>query len=622
MKVNISRLPDALRECTSEVAEQLDFVLDGNGYELHAEEGETLSVKFDGKVISVVYPALNQYFRGLKLAKQHFDKKGFEVSESFVLDELGIMLDCSRNAVRSVEHLKEIIRNLALMGYNQLQLYTEETYEIEEEPYFGYMRGRYTAQELKYLDDYAARFGIELVPCIQTLAHLNQIFRWAPYGQIHDVSDIMLVDEEKTYELIDRMFAAMSKNIRSRKIHIGMDEAHLLGRGVYEDKHGAVKNRSELMVKHLKRVCELADKYGYKPMMWSDMFFRLVNDGGYYMKADKQIPQEVKELVPENLSLVYWDYYNLDREMYDAMLDHHLSFNRGVVFGGGAWMWHGFAPCNKFAIESTKIALDACADKGVKKVLMTMWGDNGAECSDLAVLPTLSFTAECAYGHNDEETQKTAFLALTDIELDKFMAIEAVNVIDKYAKPNCNNPSKYMLYNDCIGGLFDYHVKEGDGAVYEEYVKTLKSVEKSAGKYAYIFATQRALAEVLLLKYELGVMTRNAYKTRDPKAVKALLSSHYYPLVKKLENFYDAFEEQWAKENKPFGFEVQDYRLGGLIKRVEHCIARLEKFAAGKLDKIPELDEVMLDPWGEGKDTPKAVKVFNHFGGNIGANVL
>ena len=55
---------------------------------------------------------------------------------------LGVMLDCSRNAVLRPEELYRFIDILAKMGYNTLQLYTEDTYEIEGEPYFGYLRGR------------------------------------------------------------------------------------------------------------------------------------------------------------------------------------------------------------------------------------------------------------------------------------------------------------------------------------------------------------------------------------------------------------------------------------------------------------------------------------------------
>ena len=57
---------------------------------------------------------------------------------------LGIMLDMSRNAVMHVPALKKFIVTLSDMGYNTLLLYTEDTYEIPGEPYFGHFLGRYS----------------------------------------------------------------------------------------------------------------------------------------------------------------------------------------------------------------------------------------------------------------------------------------------------------------------------------------------------------------------------------------------------------------------------------------------------------------------------------------------
>ena len=64
-------------------------------------------------------------------------------------DTLGVMIDMSRNAVMSLDGLKRFLPLLKKMGYKTVFLYTEDTYEVENEPYFGYMRGRYTKQELK-----------------------------------------------------------------------------------------------------------------------------------------------------------------------------------------------------------------------------------------------------------------------------------------------------------------------------------------------------------------------------------------------------------------------------------------------------------------------------------------
>ena len=74
------------------------------------------------------------------------------------------MLDCSRNAVMKPEKVKEFIDILAKIGYNALELYMEDTYEIEGEPYFGYLRGGYTARELREIDAYAAAKAWSLFP--------------------------------------------------------------------------------------------------------------------------------------------------------------------------------------------------------------------------------------------------------------------------------------------------------------------------------------------------------------------------------------------------------------------------------------------------------------------------
>ena len=86
------------------------------------------------------------------------------------------------------------------------------------------------------MDKYAAMFGIELVPCIQTLAHLECVLRWQEYADVRDIDNILLVDEPKTYELIRDMFCQMAKSLHSRRINIGMDEAHMLGLGKHLER--------------------------------------------------------------------------------------------------------------------------------------------------------------------------------------------------------------------------------------------------------------------------------------------------------------------------------------------------------------------------------------------------
>jgi len=139
----------------------------------------------------------------------------------------GIMVDCSGGAVLSVEELKRLIVVMEKMGYNLLELCTDDTYKVEGEPYFGYLRGGYTASEIKEVDAFAKSHGVELVPCIQTLAHLTNLVKLPAYSSIVDISNILLVDEPKTYELIEKMFSSLADMYSTRLINIGMDEAHL-----------------------------------------------------------------------------------------------------------------------------------------------------------------------------------------------------------------------------------------------------------------------------------------------------------------------------------------------------------------------------------------------------------
>ena len=176
----------------------------------------------------------------------------------------GILLDCSANGVPNVNMVKRLIRVMEKMGYNFLELCMDDIYKIDNEPYFGYLRGGYTNAELKEMDAFAKAHGVELIPCVQTLAHLTNLVKLPHYSGIVDIADILLIDEPRTYELIENMFKALRAGFTTNLVNIGFDEAHLVGLGRYLDKHGYV-NRYDLLFKHLNRVLEIAAKYGTSP---------------------------------------------------------------------------------------------------------------------------------------------------------------------------------------------------------------------------------------------------------------------------------------------------------------------------------------------------------------------
>lgn len=508
-------------------------------------------------------------------------------------DTFGVMIDMSRNAVMTLDSLKRFLPLLKKMGYNCLMLYTEDTYEVNGEPYFGYMRGRYTKEELKEIDAYAHAIGMDVIPCVQTLAHLNAATLWnkLPF----DCNDILLVDDERTYEFIDRMFATLSECFVSKRIHIGMDEAHMVGRGKHCDIYG-YERKFDIMIRHLNRVREIAKKYDFELLIWSDMFFRYWNDGVARIPRAK-IPQEIIDAFPTDVTPVYWDYYQTEEDSYAGMLENHAQFSKKMWFAGGIWSWRGWAPFNQFSIDSMVPAINACKKHHVRNVIMTLWGDNGAECSHFSQLPALYYVAQYAKGITDEEQIKAEFYRLVGIDFDEFMKLDRPNYVVPFTgRPR--NPSKYMLYSDYFNDFLDYTVKPGAGAQYKDYAKDLHATARKSRRYGYVFETVARLCDVMAVKYELGLRTRRAYEAGDKDELRLMANEDYLYVLRKTEAFLKAFERQWYLENKPSGFDVQHKRLGGLLLRTKACRARILDYVNGRVDAIPELEEKLL-PFGK-----------------------
>lgn len=507
----------------------------------------------------------------------------------------GVMLDMSRNAVMKPEQVKRFIDLIQGMGYNALGLYVEDTYEIKDEPYFGYLRGRYTGEEIKDIDSYAKSKGVEVIPYIQTLAHLSTLASQSAYQGIFDIEDVLLIDEPKTYELIEKMFKACSEHFSSRNINIGMDEAFKVGLGKYLKKHGFC-DRYEIILRHLNKVVDIAVKYGFKPTMWSDMFFRIACDD--YLPAE--ISESVKKLVPEKVGLDFWDYYRKDKAFVDNMFVSHKAFGREVGYVGGAWTWHGFAPLAWQTLSTMRPSIQSAIDNGIENVMIAMWGDNGHECSFYALIHTLYAISQFAQGNFDMDSIKEGFKGYTGLDFDDFMLLDLPNINlpdDVLGDPS--NPCKVLLYQDVFLGKYDHTVENNPERPFGEYAIKIGEAKKRVGEYAYVFDFYHKLCLALEIKAGIGVKLRKAYKAGNKEGLKGALVQ-LKELEQRIKDLHSSFFYLWHKENKGHGFEVHDARLGGLIMRISTCAKRLNDYLEGKIDCIEELEEIILKH-GDGK---------------------
>lgn len=554
--------------------------------------GQPLTLYKRGNKATIEYGRRVELFRGLGLLAEHIEEDEYARTQKPCFTTDGVMLDCSRNGVPKVSTIKRFIRIMALMGLDMLMLYTEDTYEIPEYPYFGYMRGRYSTEELQEIDRYADAFGVELVPCIQTLAHLQGMFRWPCFEEVHDCTDVLLCEEEKTYELIDAMLRSCRNAFKSDRIHIGMDEAFMMGFGKYRFSRDTV-DREKMFCNHIERVKQICETYNFKPMIWSDMFFRIAFQGAY--ASDREISSEVTEMLTKDVELVYWEYEKLEKEDYITAIVQHQKFSNPLMFAGGAWRWTGFTPSLEYSLNASCAALEACKEKKVKDILLTAWGDNGNEASFFTILPVMQLYAEMNYADavSKEELTKRLFTCTGEL-LDDMLLLDLPNRPDGRKHGPAANPSKYIFYQDVLGGLMEKHMEDNYPEYYAKTAVLLREAAERSKEYGYMYQMLSELCSVLEIKSMAGVRAQTCYLTDDREGLRKIAYDVLPTLLSRMQDFHKAVEKQWNIENKVFGYEVLDLRIGGVESRVTTAISRLKRYLEGELLELEELQEERL----------------------------
>lgn len=565
----------------------LKVFLDSYEFKIAKSERSELFFDKENKRFNIFYKSNNELFR-LLLETEHYDfNNNFEIKINSSFKDLSIMVDVARNYPLKVETFKKLIRYMALLGYSTLKIYLEDLFEVNNEPYFGYLRGRYSKEEIKEIVNYADLFKIEVMPYIQTLAHLNQIKRWCVYRDHFDIDDILLVDDERTYTLIDNMLETISESFTSKRINIGMDEAYLLGRGKYLDKNGYEK-RVNIFKKHLSKVLTLTSKYNLDVEMWGDMFF---NNSSY--AYDNLSVEDLNKV--NNLKLVYWDYEYKDVKEFQSLIKLHKKVSDKVSTAGGSWKWLGLAPNNKYAIAANINFMKASLKENIEEYTLTCWGDNGSSASIFSILPTLFAVANFSFYQGNKKIDYL-FKDIFKISFKDFLYVDKVNNVTINDPLNAkNNISRIYLYNDLLLGTYNSLIDKDQISTYKVIKKKLNKLSKN-NSFNYIFKTLFEFCRVLILKVEIMDELRIAYQDNNKEKLNEILIK-LNKLKTTFDKFYFALYEQYHLEAKGNGFDVIDIRLGGVLQRIKTTIRKLNDYLKYGT-KIDELEEIMLDFYG------------------------
>lgn len=521
--------------------------------------------------------------------------EGATVADGPAFSTLGVLLDCGHNATVTSEHLRKWLRRLALLGFDTAMVYTEAGYSLPDESCFGYLRGAYTREELRDLDAYAAGLGIELVGAIQALGHLEQMLKWAPYAGVRDTEHTLLVGEPRTYELVEKMVVHWASVFRSRRLHLGMDETYDLGRGRSLDLHG-YRRGLDLYVEHLGRVAEICRAHGVRPMIWSDVLFRLAGTSGAHYDRESRIPDAVRRALPADVDLAYWDYYSDSPEHYEERIQKHRELGYEPVMASAVWSWptpwHDWARTERNA----GACIQACRSAGLKEMIFALWSDDGGFWDVDSNLAGLAYAAEKCFGDGsvDEEALARRFRAICGADL----AVHRVAARINEPLQACS-----LLWDDPMLAIYLRHAaREGTEALreaaahYEAVARDLEPhrEDRAAGdlghawRVARLFAAKTRLAARLLDAWAAGDRDALAAAREDAPGVAALV-----------EELARSYRGLWLARHQPFGLEVIQIRLAGQAERYRELARRIGEYLEGEVPTIPEFDE-----WRKGAYLP------------------
>jgi len=220
----------------------------------------------------------------------------------------GVYHDISRGKVPTRETLLELVHRLAHYKINQLQLYIEHTFAFANHPDIWAGADPLTADDIRAVDEFAARHHVELVPSLSTFGHfytalvsprkhhLNELpidASQLPFSWWDRMGHYTLdARNDASLTLVREMILELRPLFRSDKFNLCCDETFDLGKGRNAGE-AARRGTGRLYLDFLKKLIAVVREAGATPMFWGDIV------GNH--------PELVREL-PRDVVALDWDY--------------------------------------------------------------------------------------------------------------------------------------------------------------------------------------------------------------------------------------------------------------------------------------------------------------------------
>lgn len=277
----------------------------------------------------------------------------FQLRDFPALPFRGFMLDVSRGAVPTLAALQDLILRLALLKFNHLSLYIEDTLALEQLSPAGQKKSMLSKAEIRQAVQFARQVHLDVFPSLQSLCHLRQLLRQAPWRRFAQADNPDCVDasSQEATAFIQRFTAEIAETFDSPLINIGMDEC---------EKGPA----ADLYFDHFLAMHRFFKARGKRVLVWGDMFLKH--------------PNFIKK-IPDDVTVLNWDYFSENPEGFRKQIAPFKLHQRQQILCPTTWSWAKFIPAGYKSGPNIEAACTAAWREKLRGVMLTSWGDDGNE---------------------------------------------------------------------------------------------------------------------------------------------------------------------------------------------------------------------------------------------------
>jgi hypothetical protein len=290
----------------------------------------------------------------------------------------GISDDISRRQVSTVDDFCRIIRDLSRWRYNYYLLYMEDMFQLDRHPAIGAASGALTKDEVRIIVAYGKLWGVEIVPIVQTLGHLEKVLALPEYQDLSETTQdpasghrrVLDIGNPKSYELLSDLFAELFEVFDSDYVHIGCDETRMFGTERNKEKADKI-GHAALFIQHLQNVMKILRPHHKKIMFYADMF------NPSLLHTWKVTEDQLRTVRDMGLIFVNWDYEKRFTSQYYQYLHLIQKQNGSQIVGPGTWCWQALYPSSEMVRQTSRVFLKLAYEEGLREAYTSSWCDRG-----------------------------------------------------------------------------------------------------------------------------------------------------------------------------------------------------------------------------------------------------